>query len=359
MLQQVFERVRHHNFHPLEQPGLTFTVDRASQDHGIADLASRDGRTRLLAVRDLVQMGTAGANDIARGLEDQALNVRVVSAAALGVLRADDAVEALEHMAVNDPQPVARIYAAIALGEMVSTRSLDVLAGLRDREEHRDVRHQCELAIGQIERGLGSTDAQIEAFRSLDAASFNSQEVGEPAMDFVLDDTEGRPWRRSEHDGSWTVLIWIFADWCPVCHNEFKELMDLRSAFADAGVCVATLENHDNWRGRVMVGKEIETALRKSREWLAQRYREGIWWPHLLDRAGAVGAAFGTDPMTFAVHGEYVNRPTTIILDPEGVIRFAYRGTFWGDRPSILETLDMIRAESFDFVHHRRLQSPA
>jgi len=195
-------------------------------------------------------------------------------------------------------------------------------------------------------------------FTSIDPATFASRNFGDTGADFVLEDTDGRSWRTSELQyGHWTVLIWIFVDWCPVCHNEFAELMELRSEFDQAGVRMATLESHDMWRGRVMVGKEIESTLWKNRSWMAQRYRDAVWWPHLLDRAGAVGATFGTDPLAFAVHGEYVNRPTTVVLDPDGVVRWRYVGSFWGDRPSIRETLEMVRTETFDFVHPRRLEA--
>lgn len=149
--------------------------------------------------------------------------------------------------------------------------------------------------------------------------------------------------------------MWIFADWCPVCHREFAELMAMREEFADQGVQVATLEAHDTWRGRLMVGREIEPSLWGSRQWFREAYTKRIWWPHLLDRAGAVGARCGTEPLQYAVHGEFVNRPTTVIIDPGGVVRFARAGTFWGDRPSIEQTLDMIRREEFTFEHPQRL----
>ncbi|WP_158294342.1 hypothetical protein, partial [Halorubrum sp. SP9] len=58
--------------------------------------------------------------------------------------------------------------------------------------------------------------------------------------------------------------------------------------------------------------------------------------------------------MSYAVHAEYINRPATIILDPNGTVRFAYYGTFWGDRPSIEETLEMIRSKEFEFEHPER-----
>ncbi|MCK5368080.1 MAG: hypothetical protein KAQ62_05990, partial [Cyclobacteriaceae bacterium] len=76
----------------------------------------------------------------------------------------------------------------------------------------------------------------------------------------------------------------------------------------------------------------------------------------LLDRAGAIGAMYGADPMTFAVHAEYINRPTTVIIDKDGIVRFSYQGTFWGDRPTIEQTLEMIKTEDFSFIHPKRLK---
>ena len=80
----------------------------------------------------------------------------------------------------------------------------------------------------------------------------------------------------------------------------------------------------------------------------------GFWWPHLVDNAGAVGAMYGVDPLEFIVHDEWINRPSTIIIDPQGIIYFAYYGTFWGDRPSIKQTLKMVKAKSYSFRHPER-----
>ncbi|MCA9063103.1 MAG: hypothetical protein KDA96_08590, partial [Planctomycetaceae bacterium] len=86
-------------------------------------------------------------------------------------------------------------------------------------------------------------------------------------------------------------------------------------------------------------------------------YPGSIWWSHLSDPAGKVAATYGASPMAFAVHSEYINRPTTIIIDQEGVLRFAYYGTFWGDRPSIHKTLEMIQQNDFTFQHPKRLKA--
>ena len=79
-----------------------------------------------------------------------------------------------------------------------------------------------------------------------------------------------------------------------------------------------------------------------------------LWWPHLVDQAGKVGAMYGVDPMEFVVHDEWINRPSTIIVAPDGVVRFAYYGTYWGDRPTIEETLNMIKTNSYSFRHPER-----
>jgi alkyl hydroperoxide reductase subunit AhpC len=359
MVEPIFGRIRTHTFHPLEADRRTFTVDRVLRRPGVADLDDDDGRVRLSAVRDLTAVAVRDPGQVARGLVDHELAVRYLSAAALGIARRSDAGEALERVLVDDPEPVARAYAAIALGEAGATGSLEFLRARRKDEAHPDVRHQLELAAAQIESGAMSTAAQRDAFLGVRESDFGRVGAGDAAPDFSLDDTEGRARSSTEARGRWLVLVWVFADWCPVCHREFAELMALRAAFEEEGVQVATLEAHDVWRARLMVGREIEPELWGSRQWFRHVYTERIWWPHLIDLAGAVGAGYGTDPMAFAVHGEFVNRPTTVIVDPEGVVRFAYRGTFWGDRPSIAATLEMIRTQEFGFSHPDRLTAAA
>ncbi len=352
----VFTRVRQHEFHPLNGDG-TFTNDRTLGKHGIADVDNDDWRVRLLAIGDLVRLLPDAADDVAQGLFDKNLHVRQIAATALGIARQTTAAGKLEQALKEDDSPLVRSQAAMSLGQMESSGSLDILRKRWKEDSSRDVRHQCELAIDQIEKKRGATDEQLTAFRKLNAKDFESVQVGGKAADFVLKDTEGVSWRLSDaNQNGWIVLIWIFADWCPVCHGEYRDLIDLRKQFKDAGVQLATIECHDTYRSRVMVGKELEPQYWFSKQSFKDKYRTGIWWPHLVDRAGAVGAKYGVDPMSFAVHAEYVNRPSTIIIDPKGVIRFAYYGTFWGDRPSVHETLEMIKNERFEFEHKERLK---
>lgn len=358
VVEEAMTRLRMHDFHPLTADG-SMTADRTLGEHGIADLDDPDWRVRLLSIRDLVQAGAPAVPRMIAGLSDSSMHVRLACASALGILRATEAVAALERAAAIDESPIVRSQAVTALGQMESSRSLPLLKDRLKDDPSRDVRHQCELAIDQIQKQVGATPQLLEAFRNLDPSRFETVRPGDVAPDFALEDTEGSTWRLSQSRGrSWVVLIWVFADWCPVCHGEFRELLEMQEEFEGAGVRVFTIEAHDRYRGRVMVGKEIEPDYWFAKASFQEAYTQGIWWPHLLDRAGAAGAVYGVDPMAFAVHSEYINRPSTIIIDPEGIVRFAYYGTYWGDRPTIRQTLEMVSTGSFGFEHSKRLQDP-
>lgn len=225
---QVLDRVHHHVFHPVDEKA--FTIDRELKVHGIADLNDQDWKVRLLALRDLVKAGDDAIPSVTEGLEHTDVQVRYLCASALGILKAASAVSALEKIAREDDDALARSQAVVALGQIESTGSLGLLSEVQKNDPSRDVRHQCELAIDQIKKNMGSTDALRSAYRSLDPSKFELLKVGAPAPEFELPDTEGRMWRLGENQ-KWKILIWVFADWCPVCHGEFDELIEMREEF--------------------------------------------------------------------------------------------------------------------------------
>ena len=351
---KVFQRIEAHDFNPLNEDN-SLTLDHAVKEAGIPELDNEDWRVRLLGVRDLVRAGQKSVNEILEGLQHPNMHVRQISAMALGILSAEEGIPGLGKLALEDSITVVRSQAIISLGQIESSGSLDLLNKIREEDPSRDVVHQCELAIDQIEKQFGTSEQQLNAFLSLDEATFETVNVGDKAIDFELEDTEGEMWKLSDfEEENWVVLIWVFADWCPVCHGEFHDLMDMHQEFLEEGIKVFTLEIHDKYRGRVMVGKELEPTYWFAKESFKEAYTNRIKWPHLLDRAGAVGARYGIDPLAFAVHAEYINRPSTVIVDKEGIVRFLYLGTYWGDRPTIEQTLEMIRQEEFEFEHPRR-----
>lgn len=356
-VERILSRVREHEFHPIRDG---FTFDRNLNKNGVADLNDADWRVRTLAVRDLVRLGADASANLVGALHDADAHVRHVAAMVLGIIRATNAVSALETTLRDDRDAVVRSQAAIALGQIGQKRSLALLREAQTQDKSRDVQYQTELAAYAVEHGLRATPELATAYRSLDETRFNKVRVGEPAIDFELPDTEGRSWRLSHFRGKKpVVLIWVFADWCPVCHGEFRELIELRHQFEGAGVEVFTLEGHDLFPARVMVGKELEPKHWFSKTSFKDSYTKNIWWPHLIDRAAAVGAEYGVQPMAFVVHSECINRPSVVIVDKDGLVRFAYYGTFWGDRPSIHQALDMVRSNRYKFDSDRRLKVKA
>jgi len=348
-VEEVVARVDDHSFAPVDNG---FTVDPDTGADGVSDLQSEDWRVRTLAARDLVRLGMEAPAPV-RGLlghEDE--HVRQVAAMTLGVLGDKSAADALSRRLGRDPEPVVRSQAAIALGQ-IGAPSEAVAGPLRD-EEHTDVRHQCAVALDRIGKNESVEPEVAEQFAHLDDSTFNRVQVGESAPPFTLEDTNGEGWSLSDVLGEKTVvLIWVFADWCPVCHKEFHGLIRREDRFRELDVAVATLECHDRYRCRVMEGREVRPSY-----WFADElpgdhphgpYPDGIWWPHLVDRAAAVGLRYGIDPWQYAVHSEPVNRPTTVVIDPEGIVRLAHFGTYWGDRPSIGQVLKMIETGEYEF----------
>jgi peroxiredoxin len=346
---EIAAQVAGHSFSPVDNG---FTVDANTGYDGVSDLQSTDWRVRTLAVRNLVRAGQHAPSPVANLLGHESEHVRQIAAMSLGILRAEAAVEPLNRRLRHDPNPVVRSHAAIALGQIGAPRT--AVAGPLTDEEHTDVRHQCAVALDRMEKDAPVEPDVAEQFAALDESSLGRVHVGDPAPDFTLEDTEGTDWSLSDARGESTVvLLWIFADWCPVCHREFHGLIEREERFRELDVRVATLECHDRYRSRVMTGTEFRPSY-----WFADKlpgdhphdpYPDGIWWPHLVDRAATVGLRYGIDPWQFAVHSEYVNRPTTVIIDPSGIVRLAHVGTYWGDRPSIGQILAMIESDEYDF----------
>lgn len=345
----IFQRVRDHGFRPLEDG---FTVDPKTGFDGIPELVNPDWRVRTLALRDLVQLGESADGDLIAGLKDESPHVRQLSAMALGARGVDAAADLLGASLREDDALIVRSQAAVALGQLATAGEL--LQARAEADPSADVRHQCALAAERARQGARVEPELAQAFAALDEAAFGRVRAGDPAPDFALPDTDGQLWRLSDLTGEHTVvLIWIFADWCPVCHHEFHDLIAMRERAERLGVQVLTLECQDRFRARVMAGQELLPAYWFAKNFGGQapqaRYAEGRWWPHLVDRAATVGLRYGVDPWQFAVHSEYVNRPSTVIVAPDGTVQLAYFGTYWGDRPTIEQTLDMIASGRFEF----------
>lgn len=114
------------------------------------------------------------------------MQVRYLSALALGVLKAGEAVPALARTLREDDQAAVRSQAAIALGQINDKAALKTLRERLEQDPSKDVRHQCELAIDRIEKGRGATEALRAAYRELDPANFKTIAINKPAPAFTF-----------------------------------------------------------------------------------------------------------------------------------------------------------------------------
>jgi peroxiredoxin len=353
-VERIMQRIAEYPFNPIEDGR---TQDPLLDHDGVTDLSDVAWRVRLLAIRDLARLGSSALPEVIKHTHDENPHVRNIAAFVLGLNPGEDSKAALIESLHQDPDPVVRSQAAISLAQLESEAALPVLQDLAKNDASRDVRHQCDLAVYRITQYDEPDTNLATAYAELDESTFEQINVGQPAIDFELVDTDGNSWRLSDFRGKKdVVLIWIFADWCPVCHNEFREMIELREQYEARDVEVVTIECHDLYRCRVMVGREFQPEYWFSKVSPQGFYEGKIWWRHLVDVAGAVGATYGVQPMEFVVHAEWINRPATVIVDKEGIVRFAYYGTYWGDRPSIEQTLEMIEKGEFIFEHPTRLK---
>jgi thiol-disulfide isomerase/thioredoxin len=127
--------------------------------------------------------------------------------------------------------------------------------------------------------------------------------LGQPAPDFTLNDTEGEPWKLSDHRGKTVVIEW-FNPGCPFVKYAYGEgpLADMaKNAAKDDVVWVNVNSGASGKQGH---GLE---ANREARE------RWAIAQPVLLDEDGAVGRSY-----------EAKTTPAMYIVDKAGTL--VYRG---------------------------------
>ncbi len=341
------ETLATHHFAPIRD-GITIDPEDTgdTRGFGVPDLDNRDWLVRIRARAALVRNPDATINEGLRLLAHSSVEVRAAGAEALGILGVREARTELEDLVRSDPDTIVRCSAANSLGEIGDPAAIPALTAALEREEHRDVVPQLQIARNRLSREHPSFDDTLrDVYSRLDPGAVRRVQVGDrvEALEFTRTDGSQWSWRAGTHP---VVLVWVFADWCPVCHTEFHDLIAMRSRFSETSAEIATVECHDLYRCRVMAGLEPKPGY-----WFGERfsdlsYSTGLWWPHLSDPAGAVGVQFGIDPLAFAVHSEFINRPTTVVIDRNGTVRMLHRGAYWGDRPTIQELLE--QAELLD-----------
>jgi peroxiredoxin len=136
--------------------------------------------------------------------------------------------------------------------------------------------------------------------------------VGKDAPDFVLKSLDGKNLRLSEYRGQ-VVLVNFWARWDGDSRKEMPALEHLYGTYGRAGL--------------VVLGVAVDGDMRRAGEFAKSM---GVSYPILLSGNGDVGRDYQIQAM-----------PLTILVDRNGVVRFASGGYQRGDEAAYL---DHIRA---------------
>src|SRR6202007_1101266 len=146
-------------------------------------------------------------------------------------------------------------------------------------------------------------------------AALAGVEVGQPAPDFSLPDTNGKNHQLSQYKGKWVVLEWYQPD-CPFVRKHYRSgnMQGLQKEYTSKGVTWLSIDSSaPGEQGNYPANKlnEIATQDGASRTAL------------LLDPAGEVGRLYGAK-----------TTPDMYIIDPKGIL--VYKGAIDNKRSTDL-----------------------
>ena len=133
-------------------------------------------------------------------------------------------------------------------------------------------------------------------------------EIHQPAPAFALPDLDGKIWNFPQDFQSNVVVVRFWADWCPFCAPEMRDIEPIYQELRDQGLRVLA----------VNVRQDRDTAAR----FIA---RLGISYSVLLDKDGALARQYGVTGL-----------PTTYIIDRSGRLHTRILG---GAPPQLLDKL--------------------
>ncbi len=141
-----------------------------------------------------------------------------------------------------------------------------------------------------------STSKRTEPLEQLDpysAVLYPAQKQAE-ASDFQMTRVNGEPFKLSDHRGQ-VVLLNIWATWCPPCHDETPDFVDLYDKYKDRGLLVLG----------VSVDKQGESVVKPFME------KYNVNYPMVID-----------DGTIMDKYGPTMGMPTTYIIGRGGNLEY-------------------------------------
>ncbi len=316
--------------HRTEHPILLAFQRGWGRPHG-DDLAISPGawRARMTALCDLAKLGPEAIPLLLEALEDEDDEVRDLAAQASGYLGDRSMLDRLKQSVREDPSAAVRIYASIALGSIGGDLPDDLTRDILRHDPHIMVRARLELALSRGEP-TGETITR-DRLVQYDLALMDTARVGAYAPDFVLNDLNGKPCRLSDFRGKKSVaLVFVYGATCMFCTGHFANLRSKIEEFEALGAQVLVVEANEPYRLRATVRIASMPATGDPRI------------PILYDSAHTVAATYGVAMQMN--HIEWLNRPSTFLIDRQGVIRKSFLAKTPGDRPSADALVNEFRA---------------
>lgn len=131
-----------------------------------------------------------------------------------------------------------------------------------------------------------------------------------PAPNITLESMDGEQLTLNEVDGAVVVNFW--ATWCPPCRHEIPDLIDVQNEYGDRGLVVVGISRDDE-------GEEVVRPYAEDK---------AINYPLVISQDDELEAELGT---VYAL-------PTTLLIDPDGMVTHRMMGLF--DVDSLREQLD-------------------
>ncbi|MEK6676774.1 MAG: redoxin domain-containing protein [Planctomycetota bacterium] len=152
------------------------------------------------------------------------------------------------------------------------------------------------LAGGEEKKGH---DMKPEAKPAGDAHAAMKAEIGKPAPEFTLKDSEGKEHKLSAYKGKIVVLEWINHE-CPVCQKHYKDksMANTFASFKDKNVVWLAIDSSN------FAEKKADSI----KKWWKD---QGNPFPYLMDASGAVGKSFGAK-----------NTPHMFVVDAKGILAY-------------------------------------
>ena len=110
-----------------------------------------------------------------------------------------------------------------------------------------------------------------------------------------------------------------------MCHDQLAQWRDQRQNIAGSGAAVIAIDPHESDAAKSLL-KDADFA------------DADLQYPLLLDPTQTVSAMYGV-AFQMRIHTEISNRPATFVIDKQGILQYARRGSYFGDRPSVADVM--------------------